>query len=169
MGNPPDHSASQSRHLGLAILTVSDSRTPESDRSGDRIAELASAAGHDIVARRLEPDAIERIRAGLDGMLSEPGVRWIVMTGGTGPAPRDVTVEAIQPLFERELPGFGELFRMLSYRDIGSAAMLSRACAGVVAGRPVFLLPGSTAAVELAMERLILPQIGHVVDLAVGG
>jgi molybdenum cofactor biosynthesis protein B len=165
---PPDHDGSQSRHLPLAILTVSDSRTADSDRSGDRIAELALAAGHRVAERRLEPDEIDRIRDVVKVMLRAPDVRWMVLTGGTGPAPRDVTVEAVQPLFEREIPGFGELFRMLSYQDVGSAAMLSRACAGVVAGRPVFVLPGSTAAVELAMERLILPQIGHLVDLARG-
>lgn len=154
------------RALGLAILTVSDSRTLESDGSGKRVADLAEARGHRVLERRLEPDEITSIRRALDAVLTNEQVEWVVVTGGTGVAVRDVTVEAIRPLFRRELPGFGELFRMLSYQEVAAAAMLSRACAGMVSGRPVFLLPGSTAAVETALVKLILPQIGHLVDLA---
>lgn len=170
MVTPADHHGSEaSRPLDLAVLTVSDSRSLESDRSGARIVELASAAGHRLSRRELVPDDAERIRTAVRAMSADGDVQWIVVTGGTGPAPRDVTVDTVRGLFGIELPGFGELFRMLSYEAIGSAAMLSRACAGLVGNRPVFLLPGSTAAVELAMERLILPQIGHLVELAYGG
>jgi len=169
MATEAEHHGSKVSHdLGLAVLTVSDSRSLEDDRSGAQIIELASAAGHRVTRRDLVPDDAGQICAAVQAMAEDASVRWIVVTGGTGPAPRDVTIDAVRGLFRLELPGFGELFRMLSYEAIGSAAMLSRACAGVVGNRPAFLLPGSTAAVELAMERLILPQIGHLVELARG-
>jgi molybdenum cofactor biosynthesis protein B len=150
-----------------AILTVSDTRTLETDTGGARIAELLAAAGHPVVAREVVPDEPERIRAALEGYLRRDGVRAVILTGGTGVAPRDVTPEAVEPLLDRGVPGFGELFRMLSWQDVGSAALLSRALAGIAAGRVVFVLPGSRAAVELALEKLILPELGHLAAEAV--
>lgn len=145
-------------------MTVSDTRTLETDVGGRMAKDLVEAGGHLVVERRLVPDDEEAIRSACAGFLEDERVKCVVVTGGTGVARRDVTVEALRPLFERELPGFGELFRSLSYAEVGAAAMLSRAAAGVVKGRAVFLLPGSPAAVELALTRLILPVIGHLVD-----
>jgi molybdenum cofactor biosynthesis protein B len=150
-----------------AILTVSDTRTLETDTGGARIAELLAAAGHPVVSREVVPDEPERIRGALDRWLRRDGVRAVILTGGTGVAPRDVTPETVEPLLDRVVPGFGELFRMLSWQDVGSAALLSRALAGIAAGRVVFVLPGSRAAVELALEKLILPELGHLAAEAV--
>jgi molybdenum cofactor biosynthesis protein B len=150
-----------------AIVTVSDTSTLESDTGGRRIAELLAAAGHPVVSREIVPDEPARIRAALERWLRDPAARAVILTGGTGVAPRDVTPEAVLPLLERVVPGFGELFRMLSWQDVGSAALLSRALAGIAAGRVVFVLPGSRAAVELALEKLILPELGHLAAEAV--
>ena len=145
-----------------AVITVSDTRTPETDSGGDRVAELLAAAGHPVVSREIVPDEAAAIAGALRASLGRDEVRAVILTGGTGVAPRDVTPEAVEPLLERALPGFGELFRALSYADIGSAALLSRALAGLAAGRVVFVLPGSRGAVKLAMEKLVLPEIGHL-------
>lgn len=150
-----------------AIITVSDTRTPETDRGGDRVEELLSAAGHPVVSRLIVPDEGQKIAAALRGCLVRAGVRAVVLTGGTGVAPRDVTPETVEPLLDRIVPGFGELFRALSYEEIGSAALLSRALAGLAAGRVVFVLPGSRGAVTLALTKLILPEIGHLAAEAV--
>jgi molybdenum cofactor biosynthesis protein B len=148
--------------LGFAILTVSDTRNASTDRGGPLVAELATAAGHAVVARAIVADEPESIRAGVREFLRQAAVDVVVTTGGTGLAPRDLTPEALTGLFERPLEGFGELFRMLSFAEIGAAAMLSRATAGIIDGRLVFLLPGSPGAVRLAMERLILPEVAHL-------
>jgi molybdenum cofactor biosynthesis protein B len=153
--------------VATAVVTVSDTRTPETDTGGDRVAELLAAAGHPVVSREIVPDSAERIAAATRACLARDEVRAVILTGGTGVAPRDVTPEAVEPLLERLVPGFGELFRTLSYEDIGSAALLSRALAGLVGGKLVFVLPGSRGAVKLAMERLILPEIGHLAAEAV--
>jgi molybdenum cofactor biosynthesis protein B len=153
--------------VATAVVTVSDTRTPETDTGGDRVAELLAAAGHPVVSREIVPDSAERIAAATRACLARDEVRAVILTGGTGVAPRDVTPEAVEPLLERVVPGFGELFRTLSYEDIGSAALLSRALAGLVGGKLVFVLPGSRGAVKLAMERLILPEIGHLAAEAV--
>jgi molybdenum cofactor biosynthesis protein B len=153
--------------VASAVVCVSDTRTLESDTGGARIAELLAEAGHPVVSREVVPDEPARIRAALERLLGEPGVRAVILTGGTGVAPRDVTPEAVEPLLERLVPGFGELFRMLSFQDVGSAALLSRALAGLSRGRIVFVLPGSRAAVELAMQKLILPELGHLAAEAV--
>lgn len=150
-----------------AIVTVSDTRTLETDTGGARIAELLAAAGHPVVSREVVRDEPDRIRGALERWLHEGGVRAVILTGGTGVAPRDVTPETVEPMLDRLLPGFGELFRMLSWQDVGSAALLSRALAGIAAGRVVFVLPGSRAAVELALTRLILPELGHLAAEAV--
>jgi molybdenum cofactor biosynthesis protein B len=124
--------------------------------------DLLTGAGHVLVLREIVPDESVRISAALAGALESAKVEVVILTGGTGVAPRDVTPEAVAPLLEREIPGFGELFRMLSFEEIGSAALLSRALAGMAAGAVVFALPGSRGAIELAMRRLILPELGHL-------
>jgi molybdenum cofactor biosynthesis protein B len=143
------------------VLTVSDTRTPETDTSGAAIAHALTGAGHDVVGRRIVRDEPATVRELVRAESRE--VEAIVTTGGTGITSRDSTYEAIAGLFDKRLDGFGELFRMLSYEQIGAAAMLSRACAGSIGTTAVFALPGSEAAVRLAMEKLILPEIRHVV------
>jgi len=150
-----------------AVITVSDTRTSETDSGGDRVAELLEAAGHPVVSRQIVPDDPQRIAGALRAHLESEVARAVILTGGTGVAPRDVTPEAVEPLLERVVPGFGELYRALSYQDIGSAALLSRALAGLAGGRVVFVLPGSRGAVTLGMEKLILPEIGHLAAEAV--
>jgi molybdenum cofactor biosynthesis protein B len=159
------HKAHAPTRLRFAIVTMSDSRERAQDASGDAIAELAKAAGHEVALRFLVRDEPAEIREAFESALRDPCVDVVVGTGGTGVAPRDVTPETVRPLLERPLPGFGEIFRMLSWHEVGSAAMASRAEAGVAKGRLVFLLPGSTKACRLAMDRLILPEAGHLVAL----
>ena len=166
MDPPEEHRAYGPERLGFAALTVSDSRTAADDASGDEIERLAVAAGHELVERRIVPDEIVEIRAAAGELLRRDGVDVLVLSGGTGFSPRDLTLEAAAPLLERRIDGFGELFRMLSFGEIGAAAMLSRAAAGIIGGRAVFVLPGSPQAVALAMERLILPEAGHLLGQA---
>jgi molybdenum cofactor biosynthesis protein B len=160
-----EHHAQADRSVACGVVTVSDTRTPADDRSGDLIAELLAAAGHSVADRSIVPDEPEAVAAVVRALVERSEVAAILLTGGTGVAPRDQTPEAIAALFTKELPGFGELFRMLSYQEIGSAAMLSRACAGMIDHTALFLMPGSTAAVRLALERLILPELGHLTKL----
>lgn len=150
-----------------AVITVSDTRTPETDTGGDRVAECLEGAGHPVVCREIVADEPSQIQTLLARVLEQADLGAVILTGGTGVAPRDQTPEAVEPLLDRVVPGFGELFRMLSYEDIGSAALLSRALAGLVGGRVVFVIPGSRGAVGLAMEKLILPEIGHLAGEAV--
>lgn len=152
--------------LGFAFITVSDTRTAEDDVSGRALADLARGAGHRVESMRIVPDDVAAIRQTAREALSLNAVDVVVLTGGTGFSPRDVTLDAMEPLLETRIDGFGELFRMLSWQQVGSAAMLSRAAAGLAAGRAVFLLPGSTKAVTLAMEALILPETGHLLGQA---
>ncbi|MBA4104135.1 MAG: molybdenum cofactor biosynthesis protein [Pirellula sp.] len=161
-----EHHAQAARSVGCGVVTVSDTRTAADDRSGDLIAELLAAAGHAVAARSIVPDEPSAVAALVRELAARPEIAAILLTGGTGVAPRDQTPEAVAALFTKELPGFGELFRVLSYQEIGAAAMLSRACAGMVDRTVVFLMPGSTAGVRLAMERLIVPELGHLVKLA---
>jgi molybdenum cofactor biosynthesis protein B len=153
--------------VATAVITVSDTRTPETDSGGDRVAEMLAGAGHPVVWRAIVPDEPAAIAEALRAQLARDDVRAVILTGGTGVAPRDVTPDAVEPLLDRVVPGFGELFRALSYADIGSAALLSRALAGLASGRVVFVLPGSRGAVKLAMEQLVLPEIGHLAAEAV--
>jgi len=145
-----------------AVVTVSDTRTLESDAGGALVAELLEAAGHPVASRAIVRDEPDAIRRALADALAAPDVRAVILTGGTGVAPRDVTPETVEPLLDRVIPGFGELFRVLSYQEIGSAALLSRALAGLRDGRVVFALPGSRGALRLALEKLILPELGHL-------
>jgi molybdenum cofactor biosynthesis protein B len=150
--------------LSFSFLTVSDSRQADTDTGGQLLRELATAAGHDIVDSRIVRDETVEIADAARAMLVDP-TDVLVVTGGTGFSPRDVTVDALTPILERPIDGFGELFRQLSYAQVGAAAMLSRACAGLVGRRAVFLLPGSPKGVGLAMESLILPAAGHLLAL----
>ena len=150
------------------MLTVSDTRTEETDGSGARIRALLTAAGHRVAAYAILPDDPDRVRARVAEWIAAPDVEAVIVNGGTGLAPRDTTYEAIAGLLEKRLDGFGELFRVLSYAEIGAAAMLSRAIAGVAAGTVVASLPGSTAAVELGITKLLVPQLGHMVALVRG-
>ena len=161
------HEAYAPRALGWGVVTVSSSRAaaaaPEGDRSGDRIAALLAEAGQRLVERRLVADAADAVAAAVAALLARDEVDVVVTTGGTGVSPSDVTPEAVAPLLDRPLDGFGELFRSLSVAEVGPAAMLSRAAAGVAGRKAVFVLPGSPAAVDLAMRRLVLPVAPHLV------
>ncbi|MCL4859151.1 MAG: molybdenum cofactor biosynthesis protein MoaB [Caldilineaceae bacterium] len=145
----------------IAIVTVSDTRTPETDTSGQLIRALAEAAGHVIVAHRIVKDEPDQVAQALADLV-EGEARLIIFNGGTGISQRDRTYDVISKHLEKTLPGFGEIFRMLSYEQVGAAAMLSRATAGVYRNRVVFSTPGSPDAVQLAMEKLILPEIQHL-------
>jgi molybdopterin adenylyltransferase len=150
--------------VNCAIVTVSDTRTPSTDSSGELVRQLLLAAGHQIGTYRIIPDEPTRIRAELEAAaLADPTISAIVFNGGTGIAPRDTTHEAIASVLTKTLPGFGEIFRWLSYQEIGSRAIASRAIAGTYGHLLVFSLPGSRGAVQLGMERLILPELIHLV------
>ena len=160
---PQQHRAEAPPSVRCAVVTVSDTRTLQTDTSGQAIADLLTGAGHQVVARHLVRDEPGQIRPLLLALGDDPGVDAILLTGGTGLGSRDQTFETVSALLNKPLPGYGELFRMLSYQQIGSAAMLSRATGGLL-GRTVLLtMPGSRGAVLLAMEKLILPELGHLV------
>jgi molybdopterin adenylyltransferase len=161
-----EHKAQAPSSVCCFIVTISDTRTPESDISGKAIADLLIGAGHKVSGRTIVKDDADLVRATIERHLAGPDVQVIITTGGTGITSRDSSYEAITSLLQKRLDGFGELFRMLSYEQIGSAAIMSRACAGVVAGRIVASLPGSEAAVRLAMEKLLIPELGHLVQQA---
>jgi molybdenum cofactor biosynthesis protein B len=161
-----DHKAHAPRSVRCFVVTVSDTRTDATDASGRAIVELLEAAGHTIAGRTIVRDDAELVRDAIVRQLASADVQAIITTGGTGISSRDSTYEAISAMLQKRLDGFGELFRMLSYEQIGAAAMMSRACAGLVAGRIVVALPGSEAAVRLAMEKLLVPELGHMVQQA---
>jgi len=157
------HRMAAPRSVRCAVVTVSDTRTVETDTSGALIRERLERAGHAVVFYAIVPDEREEIGRLVDELVQRPDCDAVLLTGGTGIARRDVTYEAIAERLEKRLDGFGELFRWLSYREIGPAAMLSRALAGVYRGRVVIAMPGSTAAVRLAMDELVLPALPHLV------
>jgi molybdenum cofactor biosynthesis protein B len=161
-----EHKAHAPQSVRCYVVTVSDTRTEETDTSGRAIAEMLEASGHVVAGRTIVKDDPELVRGTVERHLVHPDVHVIITTGGTGITSRDSTYEAVSGLLQKKLDGFGELFRMLSYEQIGSAAMMSRACAGLVAGRIVISLPGSEGAVRLAMERLVIPELGHLVQQA---
>ena len=146
--------------IPVGLVTVSDSRTEESDVNGVYLREAVAGAGHRVAGYRIVPDDADRVLAAVEEVVAE--ARIVVVNGGTGISARDRTYEAIVGRFERTLPGFGELFRMLSWEQVGSAAMLSRAVAGTIGKAVVFSVPGSPDAVRLAWERLIQPELGHL-------
>lgn len=146
------------------MLTVSDTRTEETDTSGRAIVDLLTSAGHIVAGRQIVKDNPDEVQRLVREQLTKDDVQVIVTTGGTGITSRDSTFEAIDALLDKRLDGFGELFRMLSYSEIGAAAMLSRATAGVARGKIVAALPGSEHAVRLAMNKLLIPELGHLVQ-----
>ncbi len=148
--------------IAVAIVTVSDTRTAETDKSGQTIRLLCEEAGHTIVDYRIVKDEPDQVQQALDDFTGGEA-RVVIFNGGTGISQRDRTYDVISRNLEKTLSGFGELFRMLSYEEIGSAAMLSRATAGIYRGKLIVSTPGSTGAVRLAMQKLILPEIQHVV------
>jgi molybdenum cofactor biosynthesis protein B len=160
------HKAQAPSSVFCVVVTISDTRTIETDVSGKAIADMLIAAGHKVSGRAIVKDDADQVRATIERHLSGPDVQVIITTGGTGITSRDSSYEAITALLQKRLDGFGELFRMLSYEQIGSAAIMSRACAGTVAGRIVVSLPGSEQAVRLAMEKLLIPELGHLVQQA---
>jgi len=168
MSGRPDleHKSHAPTSVRCFVLTVSDTRTRETDTGGRAIADLLLAAGHVVADQTIVKDDPDLVRGTIERQLARPDVDAIITTGGTGITSRDSTYEAVSAMLHKRLDGFGELFRMLSYADIGPAAMMSRAVAGLVAGRIVISLPGSEAAVRLAMERLVVPEIGHLVQQA---
>jgi len=161
-----DHRREAPASVAVHIVTVSDTRTLETDSSGRVIADLLGGAGHVVHGRTVLKDEPADVAARVTALVADPAVDAIITTGGTGITSRDSTFEAVDALLEKRLAGFGELFRMLSYQEIGSAAMMSRASAGLASGKIVVSLPGSEAAVRLAMERLLIPELGHLVQQA---
>lgn len=166
------HKSSAPTSLGIFIITCSTSKfhelsigTKPEDASGDIIQQLALRAGHRVEGRELISDSKTMIQKTLKHALATKTVDAIIITGGTGLSPRDVTVESTTPMMDKEIPGFGELFRKISYDKIGPAAIMSRALAGSVKGRMLFCLPGSPDAVQTAMEQLILPELGHMIRI----
>jgi molybdenum cofactor biosynthesis protein B len=146
----------------FAVITLSDTRTAETDKSGNRIRELIEQAGHVVTIHQIIRDEPSVLTALLDAILQRDDIDAIITTGGTGISRRDSTIDVIDQRLQQSLPGFGELFRFLSFQEIGSGAMLSRASGGIISGKLLFALPGSQAAVELGMTRLILPEIRHL-------
>ena len=158
-----EHRAAAPTSVRCYVLTISDSRTEATDTGGRVIRDLLSGKGHQVTGRQILPDDPARVRAALRAQLANPDVQAILTTGGTGISSRDHSYEAIDSLLEKRLTGFGELFRALSYQEIGAAAILSRACAGTSHGKVILSVPGSEHAVRLAMTKLILPELGHLV------
>jgi molybdenum cofactor biosynthesis protein B len=158
-----DHKAAVPTSVACFVLTVSDTRTLETETSGRAIAELLEAAGHRVVGRAVVRDEPAEVARVVTETIAAGEAQAVITTGGTGLARRDSTFEALVGLFDKRIDGFGELFRSMSFEEIGAAAMLSRATAGVIDDRAVFLLPGSEHAVRLAVNRLIVPELGHLV------
>ena len=158
-----DHKATSPASVRCYVLTISDTRMPGTDTSGIAIAELLQANGHDVAGRSIVRDDPEVIRSVLQQQLDNPAPQVIITTGGTGITSRDSTYEVVCNLLDKRLEGFGELFRMLSYQEIGPSAMMTRACAGTAQGKIIVSLPGSENAVRLGMSKLLLPELGHLV------
>ena len=160
---PQEHKAQAPRRVRCLVLTISDSKTAETDVSGQLIRDLLSKAGHEVVRSAIVKDEPAQVQDVIRRGCEDPGVQVLILSGGTGITSRDSTFEAVTGMLDKRLPGFGELFRLLSYEEIGAAAMLSRAQAGVRQGRIIFSLPGSPNACRLALGKLIIPELGHLV------
>jgi molybdenum cofactor biosynthesis protein B len=158
-----DHRTQAPASVRCAVITISDTRTERTDTSGRAVVDLLAGGGHSVTFRTIVRDDPDQLSAVLEEVLAREDVDVVLGTGGTGITARDSTYEIVSALIEKRLDGFGELFRMLSYTEIGSAAMLSRACAGLARGKIVVAMPGSEAAVRLAMRKLLLPELGHMV------
>ena len=161
-----EHRNSAPQGLRIAVMTVSDTRTMETDTSGALIVALLEAAGHTVIERMIVPDEPDRMTPILSDWSSRDDLHAVLITGGTGISPRDQTFETVSTLLTKPLPGYGELFRMLSYAEIGSATILSRAVGGLMNRLVVLVMPGSRAAVSLAMTKIILPELQHLVGEA---
>jgi molybdopterin adenylyltransferase len=157
------HRESAPDYVRVAILTISDTRTPETDTGGDTVDELLRDAGHEVLERSIVRDEASSIRTKLENLLVRSDVDAVITTGGTGISARDTTYEVVESMLEKKLDGFGEIFRMLSYEEIGAAAILSRALAGAVGTTFIACLPGSRNAVRLAVDKLLVPELAHVV------
>ncbi|MBI2851378.1 MAG: molybdenum cofactor biosynthesis protein MoaB [Chloroflexi bacterium] len=158
-----EHKEASPRSVNCAIITISDSRTEETDESGKLFKEQLSWNGHKILAYALLKNDAPAIEQKINELLKMEGLQVIITSGGTGLSHRDVTVETVTPMLEKRLDGFGELFRYLSYQEIGTSSIMSRAVAGVISGKIILSLPGSLGATKLAIEKIILPEIGHLV------
>ena len=154
--------AAQSISARCAIITLSDTRTEATDKSGQAIRSLLASANHTVALHKIIPDDPDALEPLLLSCLADPNIDCILTNGGTGISPRDQTIDIIAKFIDQPLPGFGELFRMLSWDQIKSGAMLSRAVGGIAQGKPLFAMPGSTKAVELAMTQLVIPELGHL-------
>jgi molybdopterin adenylyltransferase len=158
------HRAESGDSLGIAVVTFSDTRSLAEDRGGDYLAETCVAAGHRVLHRELVREDDEAIESAVRAAAGVEGVELVLTTGGTGIAPRDRTFDVLRRVLDSEIPGFGELFRWLSHAEVGSATILSRAIGGVLDGRVVLAMPGSTKALRLALEAIVLPEAGHLVS-----
>lgn len=158
-----EHKCQSFRNVKCAVLTVSDSRSRETDDSGKIISEKLEEQGHLVAYYNIIKDDLEAIQSEVKLLLDDENIQAIIINGGTGISRKDVTIEAVMPYIEKELEGFGELFRFLSYKEIGSSAMMSRALAGKARDKVVICLPGSPNAVKLGLEKLIIPELGHMV------
>ncbi len=156
------HKETAPKSLGFAIITMSDTRTLEDDTSGKTIRMLAEAEGHFVTLQQVVRDDLVEIKNAIQDLLQDSKTDIIVINGGTGIAPKDLTIEAVRPMFDRELTAFSSLFSVLSFEKVGSVAMLSRAAAGIIRDKAVFCVPGSPRAVDFAMEKFILPEAGHI-------
>ena len=157
------HREASPEKISIAVLTISDTRTPETDTGGNVIVELMQESGHHVHHREIVRDEPPQIKKVLEGLITDPRVDAVITTGGTGISGRDTTYEVVDRMLDKKLDGFGEIFRMLSYEEIGAAAVLSRCVAGAVGTKFVACLPGSRNAVRLAVEKLLVPEIAHVV------
>ena len=160
-----DETGAPTPSTGVAVVTIADDRTVDTDSVGDAVVEALD--GHDLVTRELLGRSHDSVQAAVDALVKRSDVDAVVTVGGTGVGSRDVTIEAVHPLFEKALPGFGELFRRRSEAEIGTRIVATRATAGIAGGVPVFCLPGSESAVRLGVEEVVFPEMGHLVDLAV--
>jgi molybdopterin adenylyltransferase len=160
---PLEHRATAPRSVGCWVLTISDTKTPETDTSGALIRKLLLDAGHEVVGSTIVRDEPKDVQRVIREACATDAVRAVIATGGTGITSRDSTYEAIEALLDKRLPGFGELFRMLSYEEVGAAAMLSRAQLGIYARRIIVSLPGSPNACRLALEKLLIPELPHLI------
>jgi len=158
-----EHRKQGARSVVTAIMTVSDTRNRRTDETGRVLREGLEKAGHKVIRQGIVKDERKEIHSWLREALQDDRIHVIITNGGTGVAGRDVTIETVRPLLDKELPGFGELFRMLSHKEIGSAAMMSRTLAGVAGRKVVISLPGSPDAARIALRELIVPEIGHLV------
>ncbi len=158
-----DHKHTAPKKVNCAVVIISGSRTEQNDESGKLIMQTLKDNGHQVTSYDILRNDADSIRRKLDELLGDDGLQVIITSGGTGASRMDLTIETISPVLDKKLDGFGELFRFLTYQEIGTGSILSRAMAGVARGKAIICLPGSTAAVRLAVEQIILPEIGHLV------